>query len=59
MNATFCDNCGNKIADTDERSLRIELRRHFERLHLCGGCSRGVLEMLKHMRGIKELDIIR
>ncbi len=56
MYATFCDSCEQKIPDDDRGVVDIRLRhRQFE---LCGRCSAGVIEMLKDMRLIKELNTI-
>jgi hypothetical protein len=57
MYATFCDSCQNKIQDDDRAVVHLRLRH--QQFELCGRCSAGVLEMLKDMRLIKEIDTIR
>jgi hypothetical protein len=57
MPVTFCDCCKEKISDEDGDVLTILLR--YGRHVLCGRCSGVVIEMLKDMRLIKELDTIR
>jgi hypothetical protein len=57
MYTTFCDSCEQKIPDDDRAAVHLRLR--YQQFELCGRCSGAVIEMLKDMRLIKELDIIR
>jgi hypothetical protein len=52
----LCDKCGAKL---EGDPTAIELRRGYTQIDLCTGCGAGVVEMLKDMHLIKELDTIR
>jgi hypothetical protein len=52
----LCDKCGAKL---EGDPTAIELRRAYTQTDLCSGCGAGVVEMLKDMHLIKELDTIR
>jgi hypothetical protein len=57
MYATFCDSCKDKISAEDGNALSVKHRHDW--YLLCGACSAGLLETLKDMRLINELDGIR
>jgi hypothetical protein len=57
MYTTFCDSCEQKIPDDDRGAVHLRLR--YQQFELCGRCSGAIIEMLKDMRLIKELDTIR
>jgi hypothetical protein len=49
----ICDTCTERIEPTDMEALSIGRRTKRYRIHLCGKCSAGMIEMLKYMRLIK------
>ena len=49
--------CEQKIPDDDRGAVHLRLR--YQQFELCGRCSGAIIEMLKDMRLIKELDTIR
>ena len=59
MYATFCDSCQKKLIDGAPNTVTVTLKHPYEQFDLCSTCSAGVVEMLKDMRLIKELDTIR
>jgi hypothetical protein len=53
MSTRICDSCKESIEPSDMEALSIGRRTKRYRIHLCGKCSAGLIEMLKDMRLIK------
>ena len=57
MHATFCDKCGTELAERWRAPIAVRIKN--DEFELCRACGAGIVEMLKDMRLIKELDTIR